>query len=975
MPSGADRLQTALELSQGQGQHGPLIRLLRRYRREQIDEARIRASLKPRHRDLEERFLHPQLLPPELLVSPDTWTPAASGLHHDALLAAHPDLNAPGQLLSSGILNRILRGEIPLYDDLPAVAIDAYAAELRQSHRALCRGQLLSALAHLSLHGRDSFHRGEAVAACLDLYLPGELNKDPVTPLCPIQQPWLVVIDGQDAEACRLGRSKGWDRVLTAPLGDLKALFQRIATLHPETPVSFCHISDQLADDAMARLALAWHQQEGVSLCSSDEWIAWNRTNPALRGNRQCRVAAQIPRLITRGGLGGLITIRAGRLSRIDCPPSASCMHELFLALALQLLANDGRSGHCSHPLLIRSPDRNPSVLDIASPAERQLFSQEQMEAIHRVCTRHAGIYLRDGGRLQLHPEIPGCQQFSYDPVDNPLVSIIIPFRDQAALTERCIASIQRHAGSTRYEIILVNNQSREPETTHWLTTLAQSPDLHVLDFDSEFNFAAINNAARKHCNGEYLLFLNNDIEFQSPNILQQLMAPFACRGVGAVGSRLKYPDNSLQHQGVVIIRGERRALLEPGKTIGHPAVLARLTPLLVEEDFSAASAACLMIRADLFDELNGFNEAYAVTFNDVDLCLRLRKLGYSVIVTPYPSITHFESKSRGKDLHGKALARQQKEQGLLRRDHAEMYRSGDPLCSPQIHPHSRTYGLPGPAASAPSLARERILYSWSRTDRRPAKRRSLLIFAQYSLEGTLRNDIIPLLRCYQQHADLVVVAATPQFQQQTQTLRKLQSLSHAVLVRENEGYDFGSWMTGLRYCEHKLNNYDQIILTNDSLWGPITPLKGLFHRVNTSTADVIGLKDDLMYDYHLQSSFLVFRKSAFTHQAFKEFWSSIKTWEKKRDLVKEHEVGLSRQLSHAGMTLESLYTHNSNGNILHFSWRELITEHEFPFLKVSLLRDNPTLQNIDDWYSVIKSTNSKLAKAIASQVGRPELD
>jgi len=131
MPRGADRLQTALELSQDQGQHGPLIRLLRRYRREQIDEARIRASLKPRHRDLEERFLHPQLLPPELLVSPDTWRPDASGLHHDALLAAHPDLNAPDQLLSSGILNRILRGEIPLYDDLPAVAIDAYAAELR----------------------------------------------------------------------------------------------------------------------------------------------------------------------------------------------------------------------------------------------------------------------------------------------------------------------------------------------------------------------------------------------------------------------------------------------------------------------------------------------------------------------------------------------------------------------------------------------------------------------------------------------------------------------------------------------------------------------------------------------------------------------------------------------------------------------------------------------------------------------------
>ena len=143
MHRGADRLQSALNLSQEHARHGPLIRLLRRFRREQLDGASIRSCLKSRHRYLDERFLHPQLLPPELLVEPETWIPEASGLHGDALLAAHQGLISTIQLLCSGVLNRILRGEIPLYDDLPALAIDAYAAELRQPQRALCRQQLL----------------------------------------------------------------------------------------------------------------------------------------------------------------------------------------------------------------------------------------------------------------------------------------------------------------------------------------------------------------------------------------------------------------------------------------------------------------------------------------------------------------------------------------------------------------------------------------------------------------------------------------------------------------------------------------------------------------------------------------------------------------------------------------------------------------------------------------------------------------
>ena len=159
--------------------------------------------------------------------------------------------------------------------------------------------------------------------------------------------------------------------------------------------------------------------------------------------------------------------------------------------------------------------------------------------------------------------------------------------------------------------------------TQAWLNDLRRQAEIKLLDLDIPFNFATLNNAARRLCTGNYLLLLNNDIEFKSDDILQKLLDPFAYQSTAAVGSRLLYPDGEIQHQGVVLITGERRALLEPGKTLREQAVIDRLTPLRVEESFNATSAACLMIKAELFDAVGGFNEQYAVTFNDVDLCLR----------------------------------------------------------------------------------------------------------------------------------------------------------------------------------------------------------------------------------------------------------------------------------------------------------------------------------------------------------------
>jgi lipopolysaccharide biosynthesis protein len=165
------------------------------------------------------------------------------------------------------------------------------------------------------------------------------------------------------------------------------------------------------------------------------------------------------------------------------------------------------------------------------------------------------------------------------------------------------------------------------------------------------------------------------------------------------------------------------------------------------------------------------------------------------------------------------------------------------------------------------------------------------------------------------------------------------------------------------------LKHIHQLILTNDSFWGPITPLDDLFERIKSSDADIIGLTDDQMYTPHLQSAFLAFQQPVIQSDAFQSFWDQLKSWPRKRDLIKKYEVGLPVLLQQSGFKTESLYTQNANGNILHTAWRELIEAKNFPFLKVSLLRDNPTNQDIDAWEQVISERNPILAAQIRFQL------
>ena len=265
---------------------------------------------------------------------------------------------------------------------------------------------------------------------------------------------------------------------------------------------------------------------------------------------------------------------------------------------------------------------------------------------------------------------------------------------------------------------------------------------------------------------------------------------------------------------------------------------------------------------------------------------------------------------------------------------------------------------------------RENILFHWQR----PLKQRDhrpVLIFAQYEADASapIRPDIPELLKHYRKHFYVIIIAATPSFLKQPRSISELQKASDCVIIRCNEGYDYGSWMTGLRISKDLIKNRQQVVLTNDSFWGPVRPLNGLLERLEQSSGDVSGLTDNLMYEPHLQTPFLLFKNKAIQCQAFWTFWENIQRWENKRSIIKNYEVGLPVLLREQGMKLESLYSNDSNGNIFQAEWRSLILDHGFPFLKVSLLRDNPHQVNIDDWPMVVNRNNPRLTRQIQTQL------
>lgn len=231
-------------------------------------------------------------------------------------------------------------------------------------------------------------------------------------------------------------------------------------------------------------------------------------------------------------------------------------------------------------------------------------------------------------------------------PAPAPLVSIIIPTRDRGDLLELCVKSIHQRTDYAPVEIIVVDNASTETRTRELLSRFERERAATVLRHEAGFNYSRLNNLGAAHAAGEILLFLNNDIEVENRAWLTEMVSHAVRPEVGAVGARLWYPDETLQHGGVVLGIGGLAGHAFPRVPRGHPGYYNRA---FLQQDCSAVTGACLAIRKQVFQDFNGFDDDdLEVNFSDIDLCLRLRARAYEIVWTPYANLMHRESASRG---------------------------------------------------------------------------------------------------------------------------------------------------------------------------------------------------------------------------------------------------------------------------------------------------------------------------------------
>ncbi|AHF96990.1 glycosyl transferase family 2 [Desulfurella acetivorans A63] len=286
-------------------------------------------------------------------------------------------------------------------------------------------------------------------------------------------------------------------------------------------------------------------------------------------------------------------------------------------------------------------------------------------DSAKKVIKEHLNRLNLDGDVLD--GKVLGLYKINYKITDSPKISIIIPNKDHKDDLEKCIKSIIQKSTYKNYEIIIVENNSIEQSIFDYYRFLEKTYSfIKVIVWDKPFNYSSINNYAVRFAQGEVLLFLNNDTEVITPNWIEEMLM-FAQRDdVGAVGAKLLYPNNTIQHAGVIIgINGIAEHCFKYSNS-DYTGYFARLATV---QNLSAVTGACLMMRKKVFNEIKGFDEGYPEALNDIDLCLSLRKKGYLVVWTPHAVLYHYESKSRGFDTEEESIKRYNKELSLLYMD------------------------------------------------------------------------------------------------------------------------------------------------------------------------------------------------------------------------------------------------------------------------------------------------------------------
>ncbi len=399
----------------------------------------------------------------------------------------------------------------------------------------------------------------------------------------------------------------------------------------------------------------SWHammQRRGIDTAAYRLWLACQQpvSSRALNGDMAAEVAFSLP--------------KGDRLS----PHALHVLAQAFAAYPSVVMVytdHDHLDASGERYLPHFKPDWNPDLFasqDYLEPAvffRRSWLEQLPTEVLdganwQQVLASLAAdqilhipqiLYHRSGGE----PPVCGRHLVFPLPTPPPLVSIIIPTRDRLDILKPCVESILKLTTYGTYEILVVDNGSEQAETLAWFSAIQQDDQrVRVLAYPQPFNYSAINNFAVRHARGSVLALVNNDIEVISPAWLGEMVS-HACRPeIGCVGAKLYYADGRIQHAGVILGSGGGSGHAHryfPGDADGYCGRLK------VVQNFTAVTGACLVVRKALYEQVGGLNETdLPIAWSDIDLCLKVRALGYRNLWTPYAELYHHESVSRGRD-------------------------------------------------------------------------------------------------------------------------------------------------------------------------------------------------------------------------------------------------------------------------------------------------------------------------------------
>ena len=276
------------------------------------------------------------------------------------------------------------------------------------------------------------------------------------------------------------------------------------------------------------------------------------------------------------------------------------------------------------------------------------------------------------------HTGLLGMYHVKYAIDGNPKISVIIPNKDHVEDLDKCIRSLYQVNTYKNFEIIIIENNSEKKETFQYYESLKkQHENVKVVTWGNEFNYSAINNFGVKYAEGDYFLFLNNDTEMITRDALEEMLGCCMREEVGAVGAKLLYADNTVQHAGVVIGFDNYAGHVNMGIGRDDYGYMGRAR---MNCNYSAVTAACMMTKKELFDQVGGFDEQFVIACNDVDYCLKLRELNKLIVFDAFSEWHHYESKSRGYEDTAEKKERFEKEKAKFQKKWQKVLDEGDPF-------------------------------------------------------------------------------------------------------------------------------------------------------------------------------------------------------------------------------------------------------------------------------------------------------